>query len=30
VRVFVGGDPSRPVDREDAVLAAMRTALMGD
>ena len=30
VRVFVNGDPSRGIDREDAVLAAMRTALVGD
>jgi shikimate dehydrogenase len=30
VRVFVGGDPESPVDREDAVLAAMRRAVMGD
>lgn len=30
VRVFVTGDPDRPLDREDAVLAAMRTALVGD
>lgn len=29
VRVFVGGDPSVPLEREDAVLAAMRTAVMG-
>ncbi|WP_150956519.1 shikimate dehydrogenase [Microbacterium testaceum] len=30
VRVFVGGDPALALDREDAVLSAMRTALMGD
>lgn len=30
VRVFVTGDPQRPVVHEDAVLAAMRTALVGD
>jgi len=30
VRVFVGGDPAIPLDREDVVLAAMRTAVMGD
>ncbi len=30
VRVFVGGDPAVPLDDEDAVLAAMRTAVMGD
>ncbi|MFF0910017.1 shikimate dehydrogenase family protein [Microbacterium enclense] len=30
VRVFVGGDPALPLDREDAVLAAMRAALVGD
>ncbi|WP_308194215.1 shikimate dehydrogenase [Microbacterium sp. VKM Ac-2923] len=30
VRVFVHGDPGRPLDREDAVLSAMRTAVMGD
>lgn len=30
VRVFVGEDPSRPLDREDEVLAAMRAAVMGD
>lgn len=30
VRVFVHGDPDRALDREDAVLAAMRTALVGD
>lgn len=29
VRVFVGGDPAVPLEREDAVLAAMRTAVMG-
>lgn len=29
VRVFVGGDPAEPLAREDAVLAAMRTAVMG-
>ncbi|MGC0370872.1 shikimate dehydrogenase [Microbacterium sp. SLBN-111] len=29
VRVFVGGDPSVPLEREDAVLAAMRAALVG-
>lgn len=29
VRVFVGGDPAEPLEREDAVLAAMRTAVMG-
>ena len=29
VRVFVGGDPAEPVEREDAVLAAMRAAVMG-
>lgn len=30
VRVFVGGDPGVAVEREAEVLAAMRTALMGD
>lgn len=30
VRIFVNGDPESPVDREDAVLAAMRRAVMGD
>lgn len=30
VRIFVGGDPTVPVEREDAVLAAMRIALVGD
>ena len=30
VRVFVAGDPALPLDREDAVLAAMRAALVGD
>ncbi|WP_307451729.1 MULTISPECIES: shikimate dehydrogenase [Microbacterium] len=30
VRVFVGGDPALPLEREDAVLAAMRAALVGD
>ena len=30
VRVFVGGDPAVAVEREPEVLAAMRTALMGD
>ncbi len=30
VRVFVRGDPASPLDGEDAVLSAMRTALMGD
>jgi len=30
VRVFVNGDPGRCLDREDAVLAAMRIALVGD
>jgi len=30
VRVFVGGDPGAAVEREAEVLAAMRTALMGD
>ncbi len=30
VRVFVGSDPTTPLDREVEVLAAMRTALMGD
>jgi shikimate dehydrogenase len=30
VRVFVGGDPETPVAEEDAVLAAMRRALVGD
>lgn len=30
VRVFVRGDPDRPLEREDAVLAAMRAALVGD
>lgn len=30
VRVFVHGDPGRPLDREDAVLSAMRTAVVGD
>nr|WP_307329872.1 shikimate dehydrogenase [Microbacterium sp. SORGH_AS_1204] len=30
VRVFVNGDPGRPLHREDAVLSAMRTALVGD
>jgi len=30
VRVFVNGDPARALDREDAVLSAMRTALVGD
>lgn len=29
VRVFVGGDPAVPLEREDAVLAAMRVALVG-
>lgn len=27
VRIFVGGDPDRPLDDEDGVLAAMRTAV---
>jgi shikimate dehydrogenase len=30
VRVFVGGDPAVALEREAEVLAAMRTALMGD
>lgn len=30
VRVFVGGDAALPLEREDAVLAAMRAALVGD
>jgi shikimate dehydrogenase len=30
VRVFVAGDPRQPVVHEDAVLAAMRAALVGD
>ncbi|WP_295791581.1 shikimate dehydrogenase [uncultured Microbacterium sp.] len=30
VRVFVGSDPTVPLDREVEVLAAMRIALMGD
>lgn len=30
VRVFVGGDPAAPLEREDAVLAAMRAAVMGE
>ncbi|MDF2047159.1 shikimate dehydrogenase [Microbacterium sp. Kw_RZR3] len=30
VRIFVGGDPAVPLEREDAVLAAMRIALVGD
>jgi shikimate dehydrogenase len=30
VRVFVGADPTVPLPREAEVLAAMRTALMGD
>ncbi|WP_125133380.1 shikimate dehydrogenase [Microbacterium sp. 10M-3C3] len=30
VRVFVAGDPARPVQSEPAVLAAMRRALVGD
>ncbi|WP_295838862.1 shikimate dehydrogenase [uncultured Microbacterium sp.] len=30
VRVFVGGDPARPLDHEDAVLAEMRAVLVGD
>ncbi|MEV8238699.1 shikimate dehydrogenase [Microbacterium testaceum] len=30
VRIFVGGDPAIPLEREDAVLAAMRIALVGD
>ncbi|WP_350224133.1 shikimate dehydrogenase [Microbacterium sp. lyk4-40-TSB-66] len=30
VRVFVRGDPDRPLDGEDAALSAMRTALVGD
>lgn len=29
VRVFVSGDPAVPLDREDAVLAAMRGAVVG-
>ena len=29
VRVFVSGDPAVPLEREDAVLAAMRVALVG-
>lgn len=29
VRVFVGGDPTVPLEREDTVLAAMRAALVG-
>ncbi|MBN9212597.1 MAG: shikimate dehydrogenase [Microbacterium sp. 71-36] len=29
VRVFVGGDPAVPLEREDDVLAAMRAAVMG-
>ena len=29
VRVFVGGDPAVPLEREDTVLAAMRVALVG-
>lgn len=30
VRIFASGDPDVPVDDEDAVLAAMRAALVGD
>lgn len=30
VRIFVGGDPSTPLEQEDAVLAKMRRALVGD
>lgn len=30
VRIFVGGDPAVPLEREDAVLAAMRAADVGD
>jgi shikimate dehydrogenase len=30
VRIFVGGDPETPVTGEEAVLAAMRSAVMGD
>lgn len=30
VRIFVGGDPDAVLPREDAVLAAMRSAVMGD
>lgn len=29
VRVFVGGDPTHPLEREDAVLAAMRAVVVG-
>ncbi|WP_456285487.1 shikimate dehydrogenase [Microbacterium sp. JZ70] len=30
VRIFTTGDPEAPLDREDEVVAAMRSALMGD
>ncbi len=30
IRIFVGGDPALPLDREDEVLAAMRHAVVGE